>query len=204
MDIDKLPDSYLGIKNPSQGLYKEKASKFISFLYPIFSTQEAQEKLEDVRKKFYDARHVAYAYIIGFNKEIFRMSDDGEPSATAGRPIYGQLCSFGISNAILIVVRYFGGTKLGVGPLAQAYKTAAKDALDAAQIEELPILINVEIKSSYENLDAVMRFLKDAAACNINQNYSELNCITKASVRKAKLEALLAIEGIEVEIKEVV
>ncbi|MCR6638650.1 MAG: YigZ family protein [Sporocytophaga sp.] len=124
---------YYSIKAPSEGLYKELGSKFISFAFPVSSETEIKDILERFKKEYYDARHICYAYRIGFSEQKFRVNDAGEPAHTAGDPIFNQIKSFELTNIIVIVVRYFGGTKLGKSGLIQAYKTAAEEALKNAE-----------------------------------------------------------------------
>lgn len=127
---------YYTISAPSETIYKEKRSKFCAFAYPVENIDEVKEKLTFLKKKYHDARHHCYAYILGADKATYRMNDDGEPSGTAGRPIHGQMLSKDVSNVLIVVVRYFGGIKLGVGGLRVAYKLAAKNVLENATIIE--------------------------------------------------------------------
>ncbi|MDX9797522.1 MAG: YigZ family protein, partial [Bacteroidales bacterium] len=132
-------DTYLTIEDRAEGVYKEKGSKFISLAFPITTQEEIKEIVKDIKKEYFDAHHHCYAYILGHDKSVFRMNDDGEPSSTAGKPIYGQLLSRDLTNVLVVVVRYFGGTKLGVSGLIQAYKQASIDVLDNAKIIERTI-----------------------------------------------------------------
>lgn len=127
-------DSYLSIAAPSEGLYKEKGSKFMAFAYPVEEEEQAKEIIADLKKEYFDARHHCYAYRIGHTGDQWRMNDDGEPSSTAGRPIFGQLLSNELSDILVVVVRYFGGIKLGVPGLIRAYKSATADAIANAEI----------------------------------------------------------------------
>lgn len=122
-------DTYKTVTKRSQGLYKDKGSRFISFAIPVKSEEEIRTELELLRNQYHDARHQCYAWILGYNKETYRYNDDGEPSGTAGKPIYGQLLSNDLTNTVIVVIRYFGGIKLGVRGLINAYKFAAQDAL---------------------------------------------------------------------------
>ena len=131
-----MAEKYFTIDKSVESIYKEKGSKFLSFLYPVSSVDEVKEYLTQLKKKYYDATHHCYAYIIGYDKETFRMNDDGEPSSTAGKPIYGQLQSNDLTNVLLVVVRYFGGTKLGVSGLIKAYKESSAECIALAQIVE--------------------------------------------------------------------
>jgi len=124
------------ISAPAEAIYKEKRSKFLAFAYPVINEAEIKEKIAFLKKKYHDARHHCYAYILGADKAIYRMNDDGEPSGTAGRPIHGQLLSKDVTNVLVVVVRYFGGVKLGIGGLRVAYKIATKEVMEKAEIVE--------------------------------------------------------------------
>ena len=149
MDSSQRNDTFKSISGPAEGLYKEKGSKFLAFAYPVVSEEEVRAALEKIRKEYYDARHHCYAYRLGLSGDVWRYNDDGEPSSTAGRPIYGQILSRELSDVLIVVVRYFGGIKLGVPGLIRAYKAAAADALDYA------------VTFDYVAMDRVMRVLKD-------------------------------------------
>ena len=159
-----MTDSYLTVENRVETLYKEKGSKFFSFVFPVKDLSEVKSILDELKKKYYDATHHCYAYILGFEKETFRMNDDGEPSSTAGKPIYGQLQSKNLTNVLLVVVRYFGGTKLGVSGLIKAYKTAAAECLSAAMIVEKKVRLSYKVMFPYEKMNAVMSLLKEIKA----------------------------------------
>lgn len=141
-------------------LYKEKGSKFIGYLFHVTSEEEVKACLEQVKKKYHDARHWCYAYRLDFDGGRYRVNDDGEPGNTAGQPIYGQLLAFEVTNVLLVVVRYFGGVKLGVGGLIKAYRGCAADTLREAEIQEKIIKESFTIVSSYEHVDKVMRLIK--------------------------------------------
>lgn len=159
-----MTDSYLTVENKVETLYKEKGSKFFSFVFPVKDISEVKSILDELKKKYYDATHHCYAYILGFEKEVFRMNDDGEPSSTAGKPIYGQLQSKNLTNVLLVVIRYFGGTKLGVSGLIKAYKTAAAECLSAAMIVEKKVRLSYKVMFPYEKMNAVMSLLKEIKA----------------------------------------
>ena len=159
-----MTDSYLTVENQAETLYKEKGSKFFSFVFPVKDLTEVKSILDELKKKYYDATHHCYAYILGFEKETFRMNDDGEPSSTAGKPIYGQLQSKNLTNVLLVVVRYFGGTKLGVSGLIKAYKTAAAECLSATTIVEKKVMLSYKVMFPYEKMNAVMSLLKEIKA----------------------------------------
>jgi len=155
-----INDSYKTIANPSKGIYKEKGSKFVAFAYPTYSEGEFKKKLIQLKKDYRDARHHCYAFRLGADLKEYRFSDDGEPSSTAGKPIYGQIQSFELTNISIVVIRYFGGTKLGVGGLISAYKEAAKDALNNANIISQTVNNIYEIRFDYTIMSDVMNFIK--------------------------------------------
>lgn len=177
-------DTYRTIAAPSEGLYKEKGSKFLAFAYPVRTIDEVKAHLEQLRKDYFDARHHCYAYILGPRKDAFRANDDGEPSGTGGRPIHGQLLSADLTDTLVVVVRYFGGILLGASGLANAYKTAARDAIDHAQIIEKTIDAHYRLAFAYETMNDVMRILKDYDLKPKNQNYN-LDCTLEVSVRQS-------------------
>ena len=157
----ELPDFFKTIKQTSDGLYKEKGSKFLSFAFPVNDVDEVKTRLEELRKQYYDARHYCYAYILGKTGDAIRANDDGEPGHSAGDPILGQIKSRELTNTLVVVVRYFGGTKLGVSGLINAYKTAASEALDSNSIIKVPILKSIKIRFEYPLLNSVMKLIKD-------------------------------------------
>jgi uncharacterized YigZ family protein len=169
--------SYLTLREPTQGIYKEKGSKFISFAYPVSSETDIKEKLEILKKEFFDARHHCFAWMVGAEKKKYRAFDDGEPNHSAGDPILGQIRAKGITDVLVVVVRYFGGVKLGVGGLITAYKTAADDALGKATIIEKEIMEEVIISFDYQNTSEVMRLLKDLDIKIIQQDFDESSII---------------------------
>jgi len=178
-------DTYKTIREASQGVYKEKGSKFLAFAYPVTTEREVKSLLDSLRKQYYDARHHCYAYILGPDKAAYRINDDGEPSSTAGKPIYGQLLSHDLTNILVVVVRYFGGIKLGVPGLINAYRTAAKDAIDNAIIIEKNITEVYNLQFTYEQMNSVIKILKDNNLPQCNQNF-ELDCSLDFSVRQAE------------------
>lgn len=164
-------DTYKSIETASTGLYKEKGSKFLSFAYPVKTETEVKIIIEQLRHEYYDARHHCYAYIIGFDKSGYRVNDDGEPSGTAGKPIYGQLLSFDLTNTLVVVVRYFGGIKLGVSGLINAYKTATRDALQNVNILEKTINEVYKLEFPYEMINDAMKIIKDYGLQIIETNF---------------------------------
>ena len=194
-----MEDTYQTIAAPSEGLYKEKGSKFIALAYPVYSEEEVKERLADLRKQYYDARHHCYAYTLGADKSRYRANDDGEPNHSAGDPILGQIRSADLSNVLVVVVRYFGGTKLGVSGLINAYKTAAADALTSATLVEKYETTLLQVSFAYPQMNEVMSLVK-TYDLNIKEQLFELNCCLKLEVRKklqnevtAKLEEMEAV-----------
>lgn len=166
-------DTYKTIAGPSEGIYREKGSKFIALAFPVESEAQIKEKLAEIQKQYFDARHHCYSYILGPNKDAYRLNDNGEPSGTAGRPIHGQLLSKDLTNTLVIVVRYFGGIKLGVSGLINAYKTAAKDALDHATIIEKTVDETYKVSFDYSVMNSVMQLLKDPYVSILGQGYED-------------------------------
>jgi uncharacterized YigZ family protein len=194
-------DTYRSIARPSEGIYKEKGSKFIALAFPVKTEAEVKARLEDIRKQYHNARHHCYAYVLGPDKAAHRFNDDGEPSGTAGRPIYGQLQSMDLTNILLVVVRYFGGTRLGVSGLINAYRTAARDALESSGITTLLIMDEYELTYEYPLMNEVMRVVKDEDLDVTDQDF-RLNCRLRFRVRKnsSKMvyERFSNIHGVEI------
>ncbi len=199
-------DTYKTIKEDVSGaLFKDKGSKFIGYAFHITTEEQVKEHLETVKKEHHSARHWCYAWQIGTEQIQYRANDDGEPSNSAGQPIYGQILSKEVTNVLIIVVRYFGGIKLGVGGLINAYKTTAKLILDEAEIIEKTIDVSFKIKFEYKNINNVMRILKESTA-EITGQKMELDCEYFLRIRKAESEALFnrfsnlyGVEIVEVE-----
>ncbi len=164
-------DTYYSLQAPSRGLYKAKGSKFIALAHPVETREAALELLEDIRKEYHDARHHCYAWVLGPNGEDVRMNDDGEPSGTAGRPIHGQILSAGLTQLLIVVVRYFGGTKLGVRGLIDAYKGASKDAIEQGRIVKRTRMQHFELRYGYPQTHEVMNLLKKLDAQIIRQDF---------------------------------
>ena len=183
-------DTYKTIAEKSEGLYKEKGSKFIALAYPVSSEDEVKDILTDLRKQYHDARHHCYAYVIGYDGDNWRANDDGEPSSTAGKPIHGQILSRELTNTLVVVIRYFGGTKLGVSGLIHAYKTAASEALDANQIEERTINDIYTITFAYPATNEIMRLIKDDELTVIEQKF-DTSCAVTLGIRQSKLTVVL-------------
>ena len=176
-------DTYKTIAKPAEGSYSEKRSKFLAYAFPVQNEQEVKQRLAEIQKKHWDARHHCYAYILGPNKDAYRLNDNGEPSGTAGRPIYGQLLSKDLTNTLVIVVRYFGGIKLGVSGLQNAYKVAAREALDAAVIEERTVQEQYRVTFEYVKMNDIMQILKDPEV-QVLDRQSYMQCIYTISVRQ--------------------
>jgi uncharacterized YigZ family protein len=183
-------DTYKTISAPATGSYSEKRSKFLAYAFPVKTEAQVKERLTEIQKKHNDARHHCYAYILGPNKDAYRMNDNGEPSGTAGRPIHGQLMSKDLTDTLVIVVRYFGGIKLGVSGLQNAYKIAAKEALDAANIIEKTIDETYEVSFEYLQMNGVMQLMKDPYV-NILSRQSDLNCTIRFSVRRREADRIV-------------
>lgn len=191
MEIEK--DTYKTIVKASEEvLFKEKGSKFFGYAFPVSSEEQIKEHLENLKKQHHSARHWCYAWQLGKSYEHYRANDDGEPSNSAGMPIYGQLQSFDVTNILVVVVRYFGGTKLGVGGLIQAYKTAAQMALETCRIVERTIDETFLLKFEYPEMNTVMRIIKDEDLKIVNQKM-ELNCEIEIAVRKKDAERVFGI-----------
>ena len=199
-------DTYKTIVKPNdEVLFKDKNSKFFGYAFPVKNEDEVKAHIEDLKKQHHSARHWCYAYQIGFEEPnlIYRANDDGEPNNSAGMPIYGQIQSFEVTNVLIVVVRYFGGVKLGVGGLINAYKTTAQMALEACKIVTKTINVDFVITFDYKNMNKVMRVIKEKNL-NITNQKLELDCQITISVRKKDASTIASIfESIyEVEIKE--
>lgn len=168
-------DTYLTVAHLSEGLYKEKMSKFISFAIPVSTLDEVKETIARYQKEYYDARHVCWAYMLGHARTEFRANDNGEPSGTAGKPILGQINSFGLTDVLIVVVRYFGGIKLGTSGLIEAYRAAAADAIRANEIVERLVEDDIRILFEYPFMNDVMRIVKEEGPTVLSQ-YFELDC----------------------------
>lgn len=186
-------DTYKTILIPSEEvLFKEKNSKFFGYAFPVTNEEEVKIQLEQLKKQHFSARHWCYAYQLGTEKISFRANDDGEPNNSAGMPIYGQIQSFEVTNILVVVVRYFGGIKLGVGGLISAYKTTAQMALENAEIIEKTIDIYFTVVFDYKNMNKVMRIIKEKNLEIVAQKM-ELNCKIKIATRKKNVEMIFDI-----------
>lgn len=183
-------DTYKIITAPSEGLYKEKGSKFISIAMHVTSEEEVKIQLEKIKKEYYTARHHCYAYVLEPDKRLFRANDDGEPSGSAGKPILNQIYSFELTNILVVVVRYFGGTKLGVSGLVNAYKTATREALAIAPTEIKTIDEVYALSFPYPLMNEVMRITKEENLQQINPKF-ELDCYFEIKCRKNDVEKII-------------
>lgn len=204
--MEQLKHTYQTVRSLSEGIYKEKGSKFIGYISPCYSEDEAKQLLEQWRKNHFQARHLCYAYRFGLEGKTVRSNDDGEPNNSAGIPILGQIQSFELTNVLVGVVRYFGGTKLGVGGLVQAYKTAAKEAIEQAEIIIVEVFEWIELLFDYSKMPQVMNLLKSHSIEQRNQDFG-LSCklvallpLNKASILKDEFKKMnkvsLTIKGI--------
>ena len=184
-------DTYHMPTNTSEGLYKVKGSKFIAYAFPVFSEEDVKERLEEILKKEYAARHHCYAYTLHPDKSAWRANDDGEPANTAGKPILGQIQSKDLTNILIVVVRYFGGVKLGVGGLITAYRAAAADALEGISIEKRFVKEIYEVAFQYPQMNEVMRLVKDKSLEVVNQDF-QIDCKLIFSIRKSQADAVVA------------
>jgi len=183
-------DSYLSVSGESQSSLRDKASKFLAFVTPVTSEEEVKQFLEGLKKEYYQANHHCYAYRLGHpDEEIYRMNDDGEPSGSAGKPIFGQLLSRNLSDLIVVVVRYFGGTKLGIPGLIHAYRASASEALDQNQVITKWITDTIEISFPVQRMNEVMRILKQEGADIHSQDYHDHYSI-RFSIRKSKSDLI--------------
>lgn len=186
-----IDDSYKTISGPSEGFYTEKRSRFLAFARPVRSAEEAKAEVEKIRKQYYDARHVCWAYMLGAERLVFRANDDGEPSSTAGKPILGQINSAGLTDVVVIVVRYFGGIQLGTSGLIVAYRTAAAEAIAAATVEERTVDEEMTVLFEYPFLNGIMRVVKEERPEVVGQVYG-MDCEMTLRIRKSLAERLRA------------
>lgn len=183
-------DEYKTIKETSEGAFRDKGSKFIAKAFHVTNENEVKIYLDQLKKQYYDATHHCYAYLIGFDKSAHRVNDDGEPAGTAGRPILGQIQSNDLTNILIVVIRYYGGTKLGVPGLINAYKTAAAECIKNASIETRIVKEVYEIEYLYENMNDVMKIIKDELLEVINNDFG-MNCVIRLAVRYSKSALVL-------------
>ena len=190
-------DEYRTIAAPSEAIYTEKRSKFIAIALPVRTVEEVKMRLEEYQKKYYDARHVCYAYMLGHERKDFRANDNGEPSGTAGKPILGQINSNELTDVLVIVVRYFGGIKLGTSGLIVAYRTAAAEALAAVAFVERTVDDEVEVLFEYPFMNDVMRVVKEEEPTIVSQTY-DMDCMMRLRIRRLSMPRLHArLEKVE-------
>lgn len=184
-----MQDAYRTIAQPAEGLYKEKGSKFIALAFPVFTEDDIKETLSELRKQYYDARHHCYAYSLGADKSRYRANDDGEPNHSAGDPILGQIRSADLTNVLVVVIRYFGGTKLGVSGLINAYKTSSAEALANAEIVEAYETVLLKTHFGYTQMNDVMSLVKDQDLAVKEQDFT-LDCRLTLEVRTSLQEEI--------------
>ena len=184
-----MPDSYKTIAAIAEGTYSEKRSKFLAFAIPVQSVEEVKALVAEYQKRYYDARHACYAYMLGAERTEFRANDNGEPSGTAGKPILGQINSYGLTNILIIVVRYFGGIKLGTSGLIVAYRQAAIEALENAQIIEKTVDNDITFSYEFPMMNAVMKVVKDLNPQILSQGY-DTNCTMTLRIRRGLMAQL--------------
>jgi uncharacterized YigZ family protein len=202
MADNHIKDSYKSISSESRGLFKDNGSRFIAHAYPVETEEEVKEIVAALKKEYYDARHHVYAYRLGYMGDKFRANDDGEPSGSSGRPVLGQIDSCGLSDILVVVVRYFGGIKLGIPGLIRAYKTSTADALANAEIVEKIASKLYRVHFGYMNMNSVMKVFKDMDLVQKNQSF-DMECSMDTSVRLSLvdtfLERMADVEGCRVE-----
>lgn len=190
-------DTYKTIIGVAEGIYTEKRSKFIAIAIPVHTVEEIKQHLDIYQKKYYDARHVCYAYMLGHERKDFRANDNGEPSSTAGKPILGQINSNGLTDILIVVVRYFGGIKLGTSGLIVAYKAAAAEAIANATIIEKTVDDEIAVAFEYPFMNDVMRIVKEEEPEILEQSY-DMDCLMKLRIRRSMMGKLRArLEKVE-------
>ncbi|MGL5227475.1 MAG: IMPACT family protein [Bacteroidales bacterium] len=184
-----MNDTYKTIADLSEGWYKEKMSKFISFAIPVETVEEAKEQIEKYQKEYYDARHVCWAYMLGHERKDFRSNDNGEPSGTAGKPILGQINSHELTNILIVVIRYFGGVKLGTSGLIVAYREAAAEAINNNTIIECLVEDEVTVVFEYPFMNDIMKIVKDMEPTILYQRF-DMNCEMTLRIRRSEIDIL--------------
>lgn len=196
-------DLYTTIASPAEAVFTEKRSKFLAFAFPVETTDQVKQIVDSVSKKYYDARHVCYAYMIGPERTLFRANDNGEPSGTAGKPILGQINSLNLTNVLVVVVRYFGGIKLGTSGLIAAYRQAAHDALNAATLLECHVTKDISVSFDYEKINDVMKITREKGVKILSQNFDnicsatirvELDCLPRVNALLSDIDGLIIQE----------
>lgn len=184
-----MDDSYKTIAHTAEGTYSEKRSKFLAFAFPVENVEEVKMHVAAIQKQYYDARHACYAYMLGAERTDFRANDNGEPSGTAGKPILGQINSYGLTNILIVVVRYFGGIKLGTSGLIVAYRQAAIEALENATIVERTIDDDISFSYEFPFMNEVMKVVKELNPQIISQDY-DMNCAMTLRIRRGMMPQL--------------
>jgi uncharacterized YigZ family protein len=187
--MNTAADSYKTISGLSGGLFRDRGSRFISTAFPVTTTEEIKTILDELRKEYHDARHHCYAYVLGPEREVWRANDDGEPSGSAGKPILGQINSYGLTNILIVVVRYFGGTLLGVSGLINAYRSAAASAIGNAIITERKVLMSLNLIFPYLAMNDVMKVLKEEDAAQSSQKF-DAECSVRISFSASAVERI--------------
>lgn len=187
-----MDDTYRTISAKAEGTYSQQRSKFLAFALPVRSADEVKQLVAEYQKHYYDARHVCYAYMLGPERTAFRANDNGEPSGTAGRPILGQINSNSLTDILIIVVRYFGGVKLGTSGLIQAYRTAAAAAIEAANIEQRLVCDEVRVCFDYLHLNEVMRIVKEETPDIVSQHF-DTQCTLTLRIRRSLADKLTGL-----------
>ena len=190
MDTSKIQDSYKSIAAEAKGLFKDNGSRFIAHAYPVETEEEVKEIVATLKKEYFDARHHVYAYRLGYLGDKFRANDDGEPSGSSGRPVLGQIDSMGLSDVLVVVVRYFGGIKLGIPGLIRAYKSSTADALANAEIVEKIASKVFKVHFGYMNMNGVMKVLKDMGLEQKNQKF-DMECSIDVTVRLSLVDTFI-------------
>lgn len=196
-----MGDTYKTITGIAEGLFTEKRSKFIAYAVPVRTVEEVKEQVEKFRKQYYDARHVCWAYMLGHERKNFRANDDGEPSGTAGKPILGQINSNELTNILVVVIRYFGGIKLGTGGLIVAYKAAAAEVLAVSEVEERTVDIDIKVIYEYPFMNGVMRIIKEMNVEIVSQSF-DMDCEMTLRIRMNDVgmlkERLLKVDSLRI------
>lgn len=196
-----MGDTYKTITGIAEGLFTEKRSKFIAYAVPVRTVEEVKEQVEKFRKQYYDARHVCWAYMLGHERKNFRANDDGEPSGTAGKPILGQINSNELTNVLVVVIRYFGGIKLGTGGLIVAYKAAAAEVLAVSEVEERTVDVDIKVIYEYPFMNGVMRIIKEMNVEIVSQSF-DMDCEMTLRIRMNDVgmlkERLLKVDSLRI------
>lgn len=198
-----INDVYKTLAAPSEGIFKDRGSRFIALAFPVNTEEEIKSILTKLRKHYHDATHHCYAYRLGAEQNIFRVNDNGEPSGSAGKPIFGQILSKNLTNILIVVIRYYGGVKLGVGGLINAYRTASSNVINNGQIIEKTVDVFFEFRFDYLSMNKVMKIIKDENIKQHNQRF-DLDCSITLSIRKKEAERVMdsfkKIEKLEIKI----